>query len=154
SVMHELRGRSEAPAPAQMFGNAGREHMEKHGTKASSFARIGAKNHRHSVNNPYAQFQTEFSMEDVCGSPVIYEPLTKLQCCPTSDGAAAAIVASEDFVKQRGLQGQAVEIAGMAMATDLPSTFDERSCIKLVGFDMARTAARKAYDQSGLGPED
>ena len=71
SVMHELRGASDAPPAAQMFGNAGREHMEKHGTKAASFARIGAKNHRHSVNNPYAQFQTEFSMEEVCGSPVI-----------------------------------------------------------------------------------
>jgi acetyl-CoA acetyltransferase len=154
SLMHELRGESDAPAAAQMFGNAGREHMEKHGTKPSSFARIGAKNHRHSVNNPYAQFQTEYSMDDICGSPVIYDPLTKLQCCPTSDGAAAAIVASEDFVKQRDLAGQAVEIAGMAMATDLPSTFDERSCIKLVGFDMARKAAGKVYEQSGLGPEN
>jgi len=154
TLMNELRGESEAPGAAQMFGNAGREHMEKHGTKAASFARIGAKNHRHSVNNPYAQFQTEFSMEEVCGSPVIYDPLTKLQCRPTSDGAAAAIVASEDFVKQRGLQSEAVEIAGMAMATDLPSTFDDRSCIKLVGFDMARKAAIKAYEQSGLGPED
>jgi acetyl-CoA acetyltransferase len=154
TLMNELRGESDAPGAAQMFGNAGREHMEKHGTKPSSFARIGAKNHRHSVNNPYAQFQTEFSMEEVCGSPVIYDPLTKLQCCPTSDGAAAAVVASEDFVKQHGLEAQAVEIAGMGMATDLPSTFDERSCIKLVGFDMARKAATKAYEQSGMGPED
>jgi acetyl-CoA acetyltransferase len=154
TLMHELRGASDAPPAAQMFGNAGREHMEKHGTKPSHFAKIGAKNHRHSVNNPYAQFQKEFSMEEVCGSPVIYEPLTKLQCCPTSDGAAAAIVASEEFVKQHGLGSQAVEIAGMAMATDLPSTFDERSCIKLVGFDMARKAARTAYEQSGLGPEN
>jgi acetyl-CoA acetyltransferase len=154
SLMHELRGESDAPGAAQMFGNAGREHMEKHGTKASSFARIGAKNHRHSVNNPYAQFQTEFSLEEVCGSAVIYDPLTKLQCCPTSDGAAAAIVASEDFVRQRGLQGQAVEIAGMAMATDLPSTFDDRSCIKLVGVDMVRKAAATAYEQSGMGPEN
>jgi sterol carrier protein 2 len=154
TLMHDLRGDSDAPPAAQLFGNAGREYMEKHGARPSSFARIGAKNHRHSVNNPYAQFQTEFSMEEVCGSPVIYDPLTKLQCCPTSDGAAAAILASEDFVKQRGLESQAVEIAGMAMATDLPSTFDERSCIKLVGFDMTRKAATKAYEQSGLGPED
>jgi acetyl-CoA acetyltransferase len=154
TLMHDLRGESDAPPAPQLFGNAGREHMEKHGTKASSFARIGAKNHQHSVNNPYAQFQTEYSMEEVCGSPVIYDPLTKLQCCPTSDGAAAAILVSEDFVNQRGLESQAVQIAGMAMATDLPSTFDERSCIKLVGFDMTRKAATKAYEQSGLGPED
>ena len=152
--MAKWRGASDAPPAAQMFGNAGREHMEKHGSRPSHFAKIAAKNHRHSVNNPYAQFRTEYSLEEICGSPMIYDPLTKLQCCPTSDGAAAAILASEDFVRQRGLEAQAVEIVGMAMATDLPSTFDERSCIKLVGSDMTRKAALKAYDQSGLGPEN
>jgi acetyl-CoA acetyltransferase len=152
--MMEWRGSSDAPPAARMFGNAGREHMEKYGTKASQFAKIGAKNHRHSVNNPYAQFQVEYSLDQICGSPVIYDPLTKLQCCPTSDGAAAAILAGEDFVERHNLRGQAVEIAGMAMATDLPSTFDERSCIKLVGYDMTRKAAQKAYEQSGIGAEN
>ena len=153
-LMTELRGPSEAPPAAQMFGNAGREHMEKHRTRPEHFAKIAAKNHRHSVNNPYAQFQTEFSLDDVRQSPVIYDPLTKLQCCPTSDGAAAAILASGAFVKQHHLEQQAVEIAGIAMATDLPSTFQERSCIKIVGYDMTRKAALKAYEQSGLGPEN
>ena len=153
-LMTELRGPSEAPPAAQMFGNAGREHMEKHRTRPEHFAKIAAKNHRHSVNNPYAQFQTEFSLDDVRQSPVIYDPLTKLQCCPTSDGAAAAILASAAFVKQHHLEQQAVEIAGIAMATDLPSTFQERSCIKIVGYDMTRKAALKAYKQSGLGPEN
>jgi len=153
-LMTELRGPSEAPPAAQMFGNAGREHMEKHRTRPEHFAKIAAKNHRHSVNNPYAQFQTEFSLDDVRQSPVIYDPLTKLQCCPTSDGAAAAILASGAFVKQHHLEQQAVEIAGIAMATDLPSTFQERSCIKIVGYDMTREAALKAYEQSGLGPEN
>ena len=153
-LMTELRGHSEAPPAAQMFGNAGREHMEKFGTKAEHFAKIAAKNHRHSVNNPYAQFQAPFSLDEVQHSPMIYDPLTKLQCCPTSDGAAAAILASESFVKAHNLAAQAVEIAGMAMATDLPSTFQERSCIKIVGYDMTRKAALKAYEQSGLGPEN
>ena len=67
------------------------------------FAKIGSKNHRHSVNNPYAQFQDAFSMDEILGSRVIYDPLTKLQCWPTSDGSAAAILASEDFVDARGL---------------------------------------------------
>src|SRR5205814_10573542 len=57
-------------------------------------------------------------------------------------------------VKKHGLEKTAVEIAGMAMATDLPSTFGEKSCIKLVGFDMTKTAADKVYEQSGLGPEN
>ena len=78
---------------------------------------------------------------------MVYEPLTKLQCCPTSDGAGVAILASEDFVREHGLEDQAVEIAGMAMATDFRSTFDDKSCIKLVGYDMTqerRTAGLRA----------
>jgi sterol carrier protein 2 len=153
-AMVEKRGFAKAPAAPQMFGNAGREHMEKYGTKPEVFARIGHKNHKHSVNNPYSQFQDEYSLEDILNAPMVYDPLTKLQCCPTSDGSGAAILASEDFVKKHGLQAQAVEIAGMAMATDLPSTFDEKSDIKLVGFDMSQQAARKAYEQAGIGPEN
>jgi acetyl-CoA acetyltransferase len=153
-AMVEKRGFAKAPPAPQMFGNAGREHMEKYGTKPEVFAKIGYKNHKHSVNNPYSQFQDEYSLEDILAAPMVYEPLTKLQCCPTSDGSGAAILASEDFVKKHGLMGQAIEIAGMAMATDTKSSFEEKSDIKLVGFDMSQAAARKAYEQSGLGPEN
>ncbi len=153
-LMVDLRGFAKAPPAPQMFGNAGREHMEKFGTTAEQFAKIGWKNHKHSVNNPYSQFQDEYSLEDILAAPMVYEPLTKLQCCPTSDGAGAAIVCNRAFVEKHGLQAQAVEIAGMAMATDLPSTFDEKSCIKMVGQDLTKKAAREVYEQSGLGPEN
>ena len=153
-AMVEKRGFAKAPAAPQMFGNAGREHMEKYGTKPEVFAKIGWKNHKHSVNNPYSQFQDEYSLEDILNAPMVYEPLTKLQCCPTSDGSGAAILASEDFVKKHNLMSQAVEIAGMAMATDTASSFNEKSDIKLVGFDMSQAAARKAYAQAGVGPEN
>jgi sterol carrier protein 2 len=153
-LMVELRGFAKAPPAPQIFGNAGREHMERYGTTAQQFAKIGWKNHRHSVNNPYSQFQDEYSLEQILAAPMVYEPLTKLQCCPTSDGAAAAILASEDFVRQHGLAARAIEIAGMAMATDLTSTFDEKSCMKIAGYDLSKLAARKAYEESGLGPED
>jgi len=85
---------------------------------------------------------------------MVFDPLTKLQCCPTSDGAGAAILASERFVEQHGLRARAVEIAGMAMTTDFPSTFEEKSSIKLVGYDMTKQAAQRVYEQAGLGPED
>jgi len=153
-AMIDKRGFEKAPPAPQFFGNAGREHMERYGTKPEHFAKIGWKNHKHSVNNPYSQFQDEYSLEDIQNAPTVYEPLTKLQCCPTSDGAGAAILASEAFVKQHGLQDKAVEIAGMAMTTDTLSSFDEASDMKLVGYDMTRDAARKVYEQSGKGPEE
>jgi sterol carrier protein 2 len=153
TLMVELRGIAKAPFTPQFFGNAGREHMEKYGTKPEHFAKIGYKNHKHSVNNPYSQFQDEYSLQDILNAPMVYEPLTKLQCCPTSDGAGAAILASEDFVKKHGLQAKAVEILGMGMTTDFKSTFDDKSSMKLVGYDMTKAAARRVYDQSGFGPE-
>ncbi len=117
--------------------------MEKYGSKPEHYAWIGWKNHKHSVNNPYAQFQTEYSLEDIKDAPMIHEPLTKLQCSPTSDGAGAVIVASERFVDEHDLWDQAIEIAGQAMVTDLGSTFDENAdCIKIVGYDMSKKAAR------------
>lgn len=154
-LMIEQRGfEAKAPGAPQMFGNAGIEHMERYGTTAEQFAKIGWKNHKHSVNNPYSQFQDEYSLEDILNAPKVFGPLTKLQCCPTSDGAGAAILASEAFVKKHGLEGQAVEILGQAMTTDFDSSFDEKSMIKMVGFDMTQAAARKVYEQSGFGPED
>ncbi len=104
-----------------MFGAAGREHMEQYGTTAEHFAKIGYKNHKHSVNNPYAQFQDEYTLDDILAAKMIYDPLTKLQCSPTSDGSGAAILASEEFVDKHGLAGQAVEIVGQAMTTDFAS---------------------------------
>jgi len=68
--------------------------MKKYGSTAEHFAKIGYKNHKHSVNNPYAQFQDEYSLDDILGARMISDPLTKLQCSPTSDGSGAAIVAS------------------------------------------------------------
>jgi acetyl-CoA acyltransferase len=141
------------PAP-WMFGVAGREHMSEHGSELEHFARIGHKNHKHSVNNPYAQFQTEYSLDEILDAPTIYEPLTKLQCSPTSDGAGAAILASEGFVEAHGLAGRAVEIVGQAMTTDFETSLSTRTAKDVIGYDMNVKAAQAVYEQSGLGPED
>ena len=153
-VVANTFGLEKAPMAAQMFGNAGREHMQKYGTKPIHFAKIAYKNHKHSTNNPYSQFQDEYTLKQIMDSPKIHEPLTKLQCCPTSDGSGAAIIASEDFVKRHGLENQAVEILAMEMSTDLPSVFDDNSCIKAVGYDMTARAADKVFKNAGLSRDD
>uniref|UniRef100_A0A3P8RTI1 Sterol carrier protein 2 n=1 Tax=Amphiprion percula TaxID=161767 RepID=A0A3P8RTI1_AMPPE len=153
-VMINRYGMAAAPAAPQLFGNAGREHMEKYGTKPEHFAKIAWKNHKHSTNNPYSQFQDEYSLEQVMTSRKVFEYLTLLQCCPTSDGAGAAVLASEAFVRKHHLENQAVEIVAQEMVTDLSSTFDENSCIKTVGYDMTRLAAKKCFESAGLKPSD
>jgi acetyl-CoA acyltransferase len=143
------------PAP-WMFGAAGVEHMQRYGTTTEQFAKIGEKNHRHSVNNPYAQFQDEYTLDEIKSAKMIYEPaqLTRLQCSPTSDGSGAVIVASEAFVDKHELASQAVEIVGQAMVTDLATTFTDNSAITIVGADMSRHAAFEVYDQADIGPDD
>jgi len=153
-MMVKLRGFETSPIAPQIFGNAGREHMERYGTTPEQFAKIGLKNHRHSVNNPYSQFQDEYTLEEILAAPMVHAPLTKLQCCPTSDGSAAAVLASEEFVHRHSLEGKAVEIIGQAMVTDTPETFERKSSIMLIGSEMTRLAAQRVYEETGLGAED
>jgi acetyl-CoA acyltransferase len=153
--MFEVRDPEESPFAPQMFGNAGRDHMQKYGSEPDHYAWIGWKNHKHSVNNPYAQFQDEYSLDDIKAAKMIHDPLTKLQCSPTSDGSACAIVASERFVDEHGLGDRAIEIAGQAMVTDMTSSFDENAdCMTIVGYDMSKQAAHRAYEEAGVTADD
>ncbi|OQD72387.1 hypothetical protein PENDEC_c021G01667 [Penicillium decumbens] len=150
SMMAETRGITNAPGAAQMFGNAGREYMEKYGAKNEDFAEIARINHEHSKRNPYSQFQQEYTLEQVMKAPMVHEPLTKLQCCPTSDGGAAVVVVSQEFLDARPhLKDQAVLIAGQTLATDSEAVFN-KSSIDLMGFAMSRHAARTAIAEAGV----
>jgi len=145
---------TKAPMTAQFFGNAGIEHMQKYGTKAEHFAKIAYKNHKHSVNNPYAQFQEEYTLDQIINAPKVHEYLTRTQCSPTSDGSAAAVLASEDFVRRNGLEAQAVEIVGMEMTTDPVGSFATGSMISAIGFDMTKLAADRLFAKSPYKPQD
>lgn len=153
-MMVETRGFTNAPGAAQMFGNAGREYMEKYGAKAEDFAEIARVNHEHSQRNPYSQFKDVYTLEQIMKAPMIHAPLTKLQCCPTSDGGAAAVLVSQSFLDARPhLKEQAILIAGQCLATDAPSLFS-RSAIDLMGFEMTKFAAQTAMKEAGVTPDD
>ncbi|KAK5110132.1 hypothetical protein LTR62_006266 [Meristemomyces frigidus] len=153
-MMKATRGVTNSPGAAQMFGNAGREYMEKYGAKAEDFAEIARVNHEHSKRNPYSQFQQEYTLDEIMKAPMIHEPLTKLQCCPTSDGGAAAVLVSQAFLDARPhLKEQAVLIAGQQLSTDGPSLYS-RSSIELMGYEMNKTAARIALAEAQVSVED
>ncbi|SOE75841.1 acetyl-CoA acyltransferase [Streptomyces sp. OV198] len=153
-VMAARHGFEMSPPTAQIFGDAAREHMEKYGTTEAQLGAVGAKNHRHSANNPYAQFQDVYGVDEILASRVVHRPLTKLQCSPTSDGAAAAVVVSERFLERHAPARQAVEIVAQAMTTDTEESFASGSCVDVVGQPMSREAARQVYERSGLGIDD
>lgn len=111
-------------------------------------------NHEHSQRNPYSQFKDVYTLEQIMKAPMIHAPLTKLQCCPTSDGGAAAVLVSQSFLDARPhLKEQAILIAGQCLATDAPSLFS-RSAIDLMGFEMTKFAAQTAMKEAGVTPED
>ncbi|KAJ9609088.1 hypothetical protein H2200_006859 [Cladophialophora chaetospira] len=154
AMLKATRGVTNSPGAAQLFGNAGREYMEKYGATAEDFAEIGRVNHEHSKRNPYSQFTDEYTLEQILKSPMIHAPLTKLQCCPTSDGGAAVVVVSQEFLDKRPhLKSQAILIAGQQLATDSPDLFS-RSSIDLVGYQMSVFAGKRALDEAGITPED
>lgn len=139
------------PIAPQYFAAAGRQYMAEHGTAASTFAKISVKARRHAARNPFALFREPVTEEEVLASPSVVAPLTRLQCCPPTCGAAAAVLCSEDFARAHGLDTRIV-IAAQAMTTDLAGTFDQGDMMRLVGFDMARAAAGQVFEQAGIGP--
>ena len=153
NVMNEEQGFSSAPPAAQMFGGAGREYRWKHGTKKETFAKIAEKARKHASKNPYALFKETYSVEEILASPEVFDPLTRYQCCPPTCGAAAAVLCSDEFAKKHGIANP-VYIAGQVMTTDYASSFEEHSMIKMVGYDMAKSAAKKLYEQTGVGADD
>ncbi len=142
------------PLALRYFGGAGLAHMKQYGTKLETFAKIRAKASRHAANNPLALFKTVVTEEAVMASPMLWPGvLTKLMACPPTCGGAAALLCSEDFAKRHGLDMR-VRIKAQAMTTDTPVTFEARDMREVVGFSMAKAAARQVYEQAGVGPAD
>ncbi|MDF8364786.1 lipid-transfer protein [Achromobacter anxifer] len=154
AAMSGMQGYDTAkPRAAQFFGGAGRDYMKEHGIRADTFARISVKARQHAARNPYAVFRQTVTLDEVLAAPMIFDPLTRLQCCPPTCGAAAAILCSDDFARRHGLS-PAVSIVAQATTTDTPSTFGAGDMRKVVGYDMTRAAADQVYEAAGIGPDD
>lgn len=145
---------SELPLALRVFTAAGREHMQRYGTKLETFAKIRAKASQHAARNPMALFRKVVSAEQVMADMAMWPGLmTRLMACPPTCGAAAALIVSEAFAKKHNLRTD-VHILAQSMVTDSPASFDPPSMIRVVGADMTREAARQVYEQAGIGPDD
>jgi len=140
------------PGALMMFGNAGFEYMEEYGATADLFAKVAVKTRAHAAHNPLAVFTKPLTVEEVLSSETVYAPhLRRLMCCPPTCGAAAALVVSPAFAARNDLH-RLVRIAGQAMVTDTPASYT--TVRDVVGQRMSRVAARKAYEEAGIGVED
>ncbi|KAH7347521.1 putative lipid-transfer protein, mitochondrial precursor [Plectosphaerella cucumerina] len=149
------------PSPGwtpQLYANAQTEYLQKYGpsgAKKDDFAQITAVNRTHGVNNPYSQLSKAVTAADVLASPTVSGDITRLQCCPSSTGAAAVVLISETFLASHSyLKKQAIQIAGQSLATDTPALFETKSAIELIGSEMTRQAAKAAYKQAAISARD
>ncbi len=150
----ELVGHAEIPLALRYFGGAGLAHMQQYGTRLETFAAIRAKASRHAAHNPLALFRKEVTTEDVMAAPMLWDGvMTRLMACPPTCGAAAAVICSEAFAQKHGLD-RSVRIRAQAMTTDTAATFEARDMREVVGYSMAKEAARQVYEQAGVGPQD
>ncbi len=137
-----------------VFAQAGMEYANDYdGVGFEQFARVAYKNHLHSTLNPLAQYRKEFSMEEIMTSPTMSYPNTLLMCCPTGDGAAAAVLISGQRLKSMpvDLRRRAVKVSASVLTSD---PYTESSQVQPDVNTLTRNAAAKAYETAGVGPED
>jgi acetyl-CoA acetyltransferase len=134
-----------------VFGQAGIEHMRKYGTKMEHFAKISVKSHKHATKNPFSQYRNEVSLEDVMNARMVGYPNTLYMCCPTGDGAAAAILVSEAKLKQLAGGRKRARVAASVLTSD---PYTERDLTFPDVSTLTRRASKQAYEKAGLGPKD
>ncbi len=124
--------------------------LQRHGTTLDQLALVSVKNHWNGARNPNAQFQRECTAEDVHAAPPIADPFTTLHCCPLGEGAAAAVVVSEDGLRRLGIDKDRAVRVLCSIANSEPLTPPGES----PNVGITRDAVSKAYDETALGPGD
>jgi len=125
-------------------------YFHEHGGTREDLAHVAVKNHAHAVDNELAQFQQSIDVDDVLGAPTVCSPFGLYDCSPMSDGGSAALLVSEDYAQDRGLDPQ-VAITGTGQGGDRLALHDRLSMTRTPA---AERAAEMAYEDAGIGPDD
>jgi acetyl-CoA acetyltransferase len=135
--------------PPAYYAMAARRHMDVYGTTREQIAAVAVKNRLAAQHNPKAQYRDPITLEDVLGAKAVVRPLHLLDCCPTGDGAAAAVLVNEAGAEKLGLQ-PTVRVVASVMGTGLYGGQGR----DMTSFALDKITARRAYEMSGLGPAD
>ena len=135
-----------------LYGSIARAHMTKYGTTEEQFANVAVKNHENAMSNPNAHLHKKITIDDVMRSPVVASPLKLFDACPFSDGAAAAILCSDDFLKKVGKpSSDQILIRGSGRAGGTGALHQRED---LTSLNAAVLAGREAFRRANLGPKD
>jgi acetyl-CoA C-acetyltransferase len=139
------KGRT-APGQFALLANA---YMARHGISRETLARVAVKNHEHATRNPKAHFRTPITVEDVLRAPIVAEPFGTLDCTPTTDGAAAVVLAPVSWAREHAERYAVIRGFGLAVTGGYYTSFFDPAT-DFLGFRSTREAARIAYGQAGV----
>ena len=128
-----------------LYAMATRMHMDKYGLTQRQLAVVSSKNHTNSKNNPYAQYQIPYTVDEILAAPLVAFPLTQPMCSPVGDGAAALILCSADVVKKKGVS-KPVKVLSTVLGGGMDRGFDDP--------DLTERLVHMAYEKAGVGPSD
>ena len=133
-----------------VYANFAKFHMKTFASTQRQFAAVAAKNHRHSTLNPLAQYRDDYSIDEILSARIVSWPLTLPMCSPISDGAAAAILCSADYLARLddATRARAVKVLACEIGTGTNRRVEE------VDKHLTHLAANRAYEKAGLGPDD
>ncbi|WP_276274840.1 thiolase domain-containing protein [Haladaptatus sp. QDMS2] len=134
---------------AGVYAQMASAHMKAFGTTKEHLSHVAVKNHRNGAKNPHAQLRFECSLEDAMNAPTVADPLTLYHCCPTTDGAACALIVSEDVVGE--YTDDPIRVAGVGAGSDKVGLFQRET---YTGVPASQRAAKQAYEMAGVGPVD
>lgn len=132
-----------------LFAMMARNYMEKYNLTREELAQVPIKNHRHSVNNPYAQYPFEIDLKSVLSSSMVADPLRLMDCSPITDGAASIIVCALERAKE--FTDKIVKVRGFGAATGPIALHDHKDLTRI---ESVRLAAERAYLMAGVTPAD
>jgi len=137
--------------PTALAAMVARRYMHDYGLKRDELSLLPVKAHRNGAKNPLAHFQKEVTVEQVSNSRVVADPLTLFDCCPTSDGAAALVLASDRIVRDLGVSDQAVRVLGVGHGTDYHAV---QHRLSLTSFGATIAASERAFSMAKIEPKD
>ncbi|MHA2321844.1 MAG: thiolase C-terminal domain-containing protein [Candidatus Thorarchaeota archaeon] len=137
--------------PTALAAMVARRYMHDYGLTRDELSLVPVKAHRNGAKNPLAHFQKEVTMETVSNARVVADPLTLFDCCPTSDGAVALVLASDRIVKDLGVSDQAVRVLGVGHGTDYHAV---QHRLSMTSFGATIAAAERAFSMAKIDASD
>ncbi len=134
-----------------VFALSANRYFQQYGATRETLAAVAVKNHKHGMKSPKAHLRMEVTTDTVVRAPLVYSPLGLFDCCPTTDGAAAALVCRASLARE--FTGVPVWPLGIGLAVVSGQPYYKPS-FGYVGFDATVRAAEQAYAQARLGPAD